>query len=50
MVLVGFGFVITLFSAFDGLVDALCLNDTSNNKKKNAKTYCHKAAIMLEGV
>ena len=44
-------FVITLFSAFDGLVDALCLKDTSNNgNKNNKKTYCHKAAIMLEGV
>ena len=42
--------IITLFSAFDGLVEALCLNATSNNRKKNEKTYCHKAAIMLEGV
>ena len=43
-------FVTTLFSAFDGLVDALCPNEASNNKKKNEKTYCHKAALMLEGV
>ena len=50
MVLVGFTFLISLFSAFDGLVDALCLNKTSNNRKKNEKTYCHKAALMLEGV